>query len=170
MQIGDASTSPKVKTNVLRLLEGAQIPFRWYEYEIMDGRLDAKSLATTIGEPEEQVFKTLVTCGATPRTHFVFVIPATMELDLKKAAKACGQKFVEMLPQRELLPLTGYVHGGCSPIGQKKLFPTWIDETAILFDYICVSGGRIGLNIAIAPETLRNFIGAQFVDLGKDSA
>ena len=71
-----------------------------------------------------------------------------------------------MLPQRELLPLTGYVHGGCSPIGQKKLFPTWIDETAILFDYICVSGGRIGLNIAIEPEALRNFIGAQFVDLG----
>ena len=73
-----------------------------------------------------------------------------------------------MLPQRELLPLTGYVHGGCSPIGQKKLFPTWIDETAILFDYICVSGGRIGLNIAIEPEALRAFIGAHFADLGKE--
>ncbi len=167
MQTGDATSSPQVKTNVLRLLEGAQIPFRWYEYEIVDGKLDAKTLASTIHEPEEQVFKTLVTMGATPRTHFVFVIPANMELDLKKAAKACGQKYVEMLPQRELLPLTGYVHGGCSPIGQKKLFPTWIDETAILFDYICVSGGRIGLNIAIEPEALRNFVNAQFVDLGK---
>ncbi|MBP5300931.1 MAG: hypothetical protein J6Y80_05960, partial [Victivallales bacterium] len=117
MRTGDATSSPQVKTNVLRLLEGAQLPFRWYEYEVLDGKLDAKSLAATIHEPCEQVFKTLVTCGATPRTHFVFVLPATIELDLKKAAKACGQKYVEMLPQRELLPLTGYVHGGCSPIG-----------------------------------------------------
>ena len=170
MQTGDATTSPQVKTNVLRLLEGAQLPFRWYEYEVTDGKLDALSLAAQIGEPPEQVFKTLVTCGAPPRTYFVFVIPGNQELDLKKAAKACGQKYVEMLPQRELLPLTGYVHGGCSPIGQKKLFPTWIDETAILFDYICVSGGRIGLNIAIEPEALRAFVNAQFVDLTKDNA
>ena len=90
MRTGDASTSPQIKTNVLRLLEGAQIPFRWYEYEITDGKLDAQSLAARIHEPPEQVFKTLVTCGATPRTHFVFVIPGTTELDLKKAAKACG--------------------------------------------------------------------------------
>ncbi|MBO5694362.1 MAG: Cys-tRNA(Pro) deacylase, partial [Lentisphaeria bacterium] len=89
------------------------------------------------------------------------------ELDLKKAAKACGRKSIEMIPQKLLFPLTGYIHGGCSPIGMKKLFPTYIDETAILFDKICVSGGRIGTNLGLNPEELAAFINAQFVDLTK---
>ena len=157
---------PTVKTNVLRLLTGAGIPYRWFEYDVSDGRTDAQSVAAKIGEPPEQVFKTLVAIGA-PRTWFVFVIPSVTELDLKKAARAAGQKAVEMIPQRELLPLTGYIHGGCSPIGQKRALPTFIDETAQLYDHICVSGGHVGLNISIAPEALRTFVGAQYADLTK---
>ncbi len=159
--------APTIKTNVLRLLEGAKIPFQWHEFDVSDGKLDAMTCAERIGVAPEQVFKTLVTTGAVARTYFVFVIPATGELDLKKAAKACGQKSVEMLPQKELLPLTGYIHGGCSPIGQKKLFPTYIDETAQLFDTICVSGGHTGLNVELAPDTLLDFVHAQYFDLVK---
>ena len=155
---------PQVKTNVLRLLEGAGIPFRWFEYDVSDGKIDAVSISAKIGESPEQVFKTLVAQGP-KREHFVFVIPAPASLDLKKAARAAGQKSIEMIPQKELLPLTGYIHGGCSPIGQKKLFPTFIDETAQLYDHICVSGGRVGLNIAIDPERLRTFVQAQYADL-----
>ncbi len=155
---------PQVKTNVLRLLEGAAIPFRWFEYDVSDGKIDAVSISAKIGEPPDQVFKTLVAQGPR-RDHFVFVIPAPASLDLKKAARAAGQKSIEMIPQKELLPLTGYIHGGCSPIGQKKLFPTFIDETAQLYDHICVSGGRVGLNIAIDPELLRGFVQAQYADL-----
>jgi Cys-tRNA(Pro)/Cys-tRNA(Cys) deacylase len=159
-----SSGVPKVKTNVLRLLEGANIPFEWFEYDVSDGRTDAVSVAEKIGANPEQVFKTLVVSGA-PRSWFVFVIPSVMTLDLKKAARAAGQKFVEMLPQKELLPLTGYVHGGCSPIGQKKAFPTFIDETAQLHDHIYVSGGHVGLNIRIAPDSLLDFVGAAYADL-----
>ena len=115
----------------------------------------------------EQVFKTLVTQSAS-REHFVFVVPANAELDLKKAAKVSGQKNIEMLPSKQLLPLTGYIHGGCSPVGMKKPFKTFIDETAILYDHICVSGGRVGTNLAIEPETLAKFIGADFADLAKE--
>lgn len=160
-------SAPTIKTNVLRLLEGANIPFTWHEFDVSDGKLDARTCAERIGAEPDQVFKTLVTTGAIARTYFVFVIPATGELDLKKAAKACGQKYVEMLPQKELLPLTGYIHGGCSPIGQKKLFPTFIDETAQLFDTIYVSGGHTGLNVELNPETLRQFVNASFADLTK---
>lgn len=160
-----SSEVPKIKTNVLRLLEGAAIPFEWFEYDVSDGRTDAVSVAGKIGAEPEQVFKTLVVTGAVPRTYFVFVIPSVMTLDLKKAARAAGQKFVEMLPQKELLPLTGYVHGGCSPIGQKKAFPTFIDETAQLHDRIYVSGGHVGLNIRIEPDALRSFVGAGYADL-----
>ena len=98
----------------------------------------------------------------------MFVVPANGELDLKKAAKASGQKSIEMLPSRQLLPLTGYVHGGCSPVGMKKFFRTWIDETAILYDTICVSGGKIGTNLAVNPETLAAFLPAEFADLAKE--
>lgn len=160
-------SQPSVKTNVLRLLETSDIPFQWHEFDVSDGKLDARTCAERVGASPDQVFKTLVTCGATPRTHFVFVIPATGELDLKKAARACGQKYVEMLPQKELLPLTGYVHGGCSPIGQKKLLPTYLDETAQLFDRIYVSGGHVGLNVELPPDALRKFVHAEYADLTK---
>ena len=157
------------KTNVMRLLENARIEYRMFEYPVDDGLIDAVSIARKIGENVEQVFKTLVTQSAS-HEHFVFVVPANAELDLKKAAKVSGQKSIEMLPSRQLLPLTGYVHGGCSPVGMKKPFKTFIDETAILYDHICVSGGRVGTNLAVEPETLAKFIGAEFADLAKDSS
>lgn len=155
------------KTNAIRLLENGNVPFRFYEYDVSDGRIDGKSIAEKIGESPDQVFKTLVTQAPPGKDYFVFVVPASGELDLKKAAKACGRKSIEMIPQKLLFPLTGYIHGGCSPIGMKKLFPTFIDETAILFDKICVSGGRIGTNLGLDPEELAAFINAQFVDLTK---
>ena len=155
------------KTNAIRLLENGNVPFRFYEYDVSDGRIDGKSIAEKIGESPDQVFMTLVTQAPPGKDYFVFVVPASGELDLKKAAKACGRKSIEMIPQKLLFPLTGYIHGGCSPIGMKKLFPTYIDETAILFDKICVSGGRIGTNLGLNPEELAAFINAQFVDLTK---
>lgn len=155
------------KTNAIRLLENGNVPFHFYEYDVSDGRIDGKSIAEKIGKSPDQVFKTLVTQAPPGKDYFVFVVPASGELDLKKAAKACGRKSIEMIPQKLLFPLTGYIHGGCSPIGMKKLFPTFIDETAILFDKICVSGGRIGTNLGLDPEKLAAFINAQFVDLTK---
>lgn len=153
------------KTNAVRLLESAGIAIRLLEYPVDDGRIDALAIAEKLGEPPDRIFKTLVTHGA-PGSYYVFVVPAATELDLRKAARAAGTKSIEMIPLKQLLPLTGYVHGGCSPVGMKKSFPTWIDETAILFDYICVSGGRVGLNIAVAPEELAGAVGARFADLG----
>ena len=152
------------KTNVLRLLDNAGIPYRALEYSGEDGRIDALSIAEKTGIPPEQCFKTLVTENPA-HEHFVFVMPATSGLDLKKAAKASGSKSIVMIPQKELFPLTGYIHGGCSPIGMKKLFPVFIDETAQLFDAIRVSGGRVGVSIEIAPDALLSYTGAKFVDL-----
>ena len=153
------------KTNAIRLLENAAIEFIVHEYD-MDGHTDAVYSAGKLGAEPEQVFKTLVTVGATGE-HFVFIVPANGELDLKKAAKASGQKNIVMIHAKELLPLTGYIHGGCSPVGMKKAFPTYLDETAQLFDTIYVSGGAIGCTLQIAPETLAAFVHAQFVDLCK---
>ena len=155
------------KTNAMRLLDNAKIPYRLFEYPVDDGLIDALSIARKIGQNAEQVFKTLVTQSPS-QEHFVFVVPAGTELDLKKAAKVSGQKSIEMLPSRQLLPLTGYVHGGCSPVGMKKPFRTFIDETAVLYDYICVSGGKIGTNLAVNPETLATFLPAEFADLTKE--
>lgn len=157
------------KTNALRLLDAEQIDYTPYEYAADDGRIDAVSVAEKIGAPPDQVFKTLVT-ESPDREHFVFIIPGNAELDLKKAARAAGKKSIDMLKAKELLPLTGYVHGGCSPIGMKKPLPCRIDESAILFDRIMVSGGRIGLNLAIAPEQLAAFLHAEFADLVKSAA
>jgi len=154
------------KTNALRLLEQAGIEFEPHEYPVDDGKIDAVSVAAKIGVPPEQCFKTLVT-QSPDNNNFVFVIPGSSELDLKKAAKAAGCKSIEMIPSKKLLPLTGYVHGGCSPVGMKKLLPTFIDEIAIIYDFIAVSGGRVGLNITINPEKLAKFIDAEFVDLVK---
>ncbi len=156
------------KTNVVRLLETAGVDFRFYEYDVSDGRLDAISIAEKIQEPAEQVFKTLVTRVVSAKEYFVFVIPGPGELDLRKAAKVCGRKAIEMIPQKLLFPLTGYIHGGCSPVGMKKAFPTFIDESAILYDYICVSAGKVGTNIAVHPEKLSGFIHAEFASLTRD--
>ena len=156
------------KTNVLRLLDNAGISYRALEYSAEDGRIDALSIAEKTGIPPEQCFKTLVTENPA-HEHFVFVMPATSGLDLKKAARVSGSKSIAMILQKTLLPLTGYVHGGCSPIGMKKLFPTFIEETAQLYDTIGVSGGRIGLTVVIDPQDLATFIGAQFADLEKSA-
>ena len=154
------------KTNALRLLDSADVPYAAYEYDVSDGAIDAKSIARKLNRPPETVFKTLVT-ESPEHEHFVFIVPADAELDLKHAAKAAKVKSIEMIPLKSLLPLTGYVHGGCSPIGMKKAFPTFLDETAILYEEICVSGGRVGLNIAIHPETLAGFVNAEFYPLAK---
>ena len=156
------------KTNVLRLLDNAGISYRALEYSGADGRIDALSIAEKTGIPPEQCFKTLVTENPA-HDHFVFVMPATSGLDLKKAAKVSGSKSIAMILQKTLLPLTGYIHGGCSPIGMKKQFPTFIEETAQLYDFIGVSGGRIGLTVVIDPLDLATFINAQFADLEKSA-
>lgn len=153
-----------IKSNVMRLLDAGVLPYEAFEYDISDGRIDALSIAEKIGKDPDQVFKTLVT-QAPGKEYFVFVIPGPGTLDLKKAARAAGVKSIEMIPQKLLFPLTGYIHGGCSPVGMKKFFPTFIDETAILYDFICVSGGKVGLNLALHPERLASFLPAEFADL-----
>ena len=154
------------KTNVMRALDQKKIPYTAHSYD-PDGPIDGVSVAQTLGQPAEQVFKTLVTKGA-GGGYYVFDIPVAENLDLKKAAKAVGEKSIAMLPQKELLPLTGYVHGGCSPVGMKKPFPTWIDETALLTDAFFCSAGRLGAQIGIDPEALAGYIGAQFADLTEE--
>ena len=153
------------KTNVMRLLDQAGIAYtpHYYDTALASGT----EVASALGQSAECVFKTLV-AEANTGEHFVFVIPAPETLSLKKAAKAAGVKSIAMLPQKKLLPLTGYVHGGCSPVGMKKPFPTWIDETALLTDAFFCSAGRLGAQIGVDPETLADYIGAQFADLSVD--
>ena len=155
---------PAAKNNVLRLLETKNIEYIHYTYDISDGKIDAVSVANKIGRAPEEVFKTLVTQSEGPR-YYVFVVPGCCELDLKKAAKAAGVKSVEMIPSKELLPLTGYIHGGCSPFGMKKLFPTFIDETSQLYESICISAGKVGENLSISPDDFISAVPAQFADL-----
>ena len=153
------------KTNVMRLLDAKSIPYeaREYDPEITSGPL----VAAALGEDPDTVFKTLVTEGP-KKEHFVFVIPVNAELDLKKAAKAARVKSIAMIPQKELLPLTGYIHGGCSPFGMKKPFPTFLDETAELFPSIFVSAGRRGYQVGISTSDIISQIGASFADLTVD--
>jgi Cys-tRNA(Pro)/Cys-tRNA(Cys) deacylase len=146
------------------MLEAANIPFTAREYDVSDGAISGVAVAAKIGQAPERVFKTLVTEGKTTGLN-VFVIPSNVELDMKKAAQAAGDKYVEMLKSRELEPRTGYVHGGCSPIGMKKLFPTFIDETAQLYETINVSGGRVGLHVELSPSDIAKLTNAAFCDL-----
>ncbi|MDR1560581.1 MAG: Cys-tRNA(Pro) deacylase [Clostridiales bacterium] len=152
------------KTNALRILEAAEVPFSTHVYDPSDGRIDGLSVAAKIGRKPEIVFKTLVTAGKTTGLN-VFVIPAECELDLKKAAAAAGDKYIEMIKSKDLEPRTGYIHGGCSPVGMKKPFPTFIEETAQLLDKMIVSAGRIGLQAELAPDDLARITGAAFRDL-----
>ena len=151
------------KTNVMRILERAGVAHQVHLYPT-DGALDAVSVAGMLGQEPDAVFKTLVTQGKS-RAFYVFVIPGPQTLDLRRAAAACGEKSVEMLPQKLLLPTTGYIHGGCSPLGMKKAFPTFIDETAQLFDTICVSAGKIGAQVELAPYDLLRLSCAQYARL-----
>lgn len=153
-----------VKTNAMRLLDGAKIKYRAIEYEYDENNLAGTLVADEVGLPYDQVFKTLVAKGE-KRGFLVFCIPVNEELDLKKAAKVCGDKKIEMLPVKDLLTTTGYIRGGCSPIGMKKKFPTYIDETAILFDEISVSAGVRGCQILINPEELVSFTSAELAEL-----
>ena len=143
----------ETKTNAMRILESAGIAYTLHTYDVSDDLVDGVSVAKKCGEDPEQVFKTLVTVG-NDKEHYVFVVPVAQKLDLKACAKAAGVKSVEMIPQKELLPLTGYIHGGCSPVGMKKPFTTIFDETMILFDTILVSGGRVGTQVEVAPDDL----------------
>ena len=155
------------KTNVMRLLESAGIAYRTAEYEYNETNLSGLHAAEQIGIPAEQVFKTLVTRG--DKTGIlVFCIPVDMELDLKKAAAVSKNKKVEMTHMKELLALTGYIRGGCSPIGMKKKYPTFIDETCILFDEIAVSAGIRGEQVILSPEDLARFTEATEADITKE--
>ena len=152
------------KTNVMRMLDKAKITYTTAEYEVDESDLSGTHIAEVTGMNPETVFKTLVAKGD-KTGHCVFCIPCAMEVDLKKAAKITGNKKVEFLPLKELLPTTGYVRGGCSPIGMKKKFPTFIHESAKDFETISVSGGMRGLQVILSPEILKDFIGASFADL-----
>ena len=153
----------EVKTNAMRILERMKIPFEHREYEC-DSFTDGCDIADKLGLPQEQVFKTLVTHGA-DRQHYVFVIPVDQELDLKKCARAVNVKSVQMIHVKELLPLTGYMRGGCTAIGMKKAFPVRIHESAKDKKEIFISGGRIGSQIRLAPEDFCRACDAEYADL-----
>ena len=152
------------KTNAVRLVQQADIPCREEFYEFDENDLNGNHAAEAIGKPAEEVFKTLVARGERTGIN-VFCIPVCFELDLKKAAKAAGDKNMAMIPVKELLGLTGYIRGGCSPVGMKKKYPTFIDETAQLYDEIAVSAGARGHQMLLNPEELARLVGAKFVDL-----
>ena len=151
------------KTNVMRVLDGKKIPYESHSYEPNAG-LSGEEIAGILGEDSKKVFKTLVTQGKSG-AYYVFVVPVEAELDLKKAAKVSGEKAVSMIKQKELLPLTGYVHGGCSPIGMKKQFPTFIHETAAGFDTVFVSAGKVGFQIELSSEDLIGLAGCTVADI-----
>ena len=154
------------KTNAMRILAAAGLPHTLHSYDDSTA-VSGVELAAQLGEDPDHVFKTLVTQGKSGE-HYVFMIPVAQELDLKKAAKACGEKSVAMIKSRDLLPTTGYIHGGCSPIGMKKPFPTYCDETCVLFDTIIFSGGRIGTQIEMSFDDLCQLMDVEPVDLVVD--
>ena len=154
------------KTNAVRLVQQAQIPCREAYYDFDENDLSGIHAAHAVGMPEEQVFKTLVARGERTGIH-VFCIPVCCELDLKKAAKAAGDKNMELVAVKELLNLTGYIRGGCSPVGMKKKYPTHLDETAILYEEIAVSAGERGHQMILPPEELAALINAEFSDITK---
>ena len=144
------------KTNVMRILDKAKVSYKHYTYTDTEA-ISGIEVATVLNQNPLQVFKTLVTVGKSGQ-HYVFLIPVEKELDLKKAAHAVGEKSVEMLKSKELLPLTGYIHGGCSPIGMKKFFPTTIDESAMNFETIIFSAGKIGYQVEVSLDELKKVI------------
>lgn len=152
-----------VKTNVMRLLDQAKIDYSIKEYKVDEKDLSGEHVAKQVGMPGEQVFKTLAARGDTK--IYVFCIPVNTELNLKKAAAIVSAKKIEMVPVKELLNLTGYIRGGCSPIGMKKKYPTFIDETAQLFDSIAVSAGVRGCQLVIVPKDLMTYTQAIYADL-----
>ena len=152
------------KTNVMRLLQQHGKPYTAHYYDGSAGAVSGADVASELGQDLARVFKTLVAVGRS-REHYVFMVPVCAELDLKKAAAAAGEKSVEMIKQKELLPLTGYVHGGCSPIGMKKQFATFADSSALGFEPIFFSAGKIGAQVEVAPEDLKDLTGCAFKEL-----
>ena len=151
------------KTNVMRVLDQKKAAYKAFHLEL-ETAVSGVEMAKALNQDPERTFKTLVTVGKS-KNHYVFVIPVCRELDLKKAAAAVGEKNIEMIPQKELLPLTGYVHGGCSPIGMKKFFTTTIDEKAQNFDTIMFSAGKIGYQVEVGLEDLKKVIRFQLADV-----
>ena len=154
------------KTNVMRILDSLKINYIGHFYE-EDAGLSGTDVAQRLGEDPDRVFKTLVTQGKSGQ-HYVFVIPVKEELDLKKAAGVSGEKAIVMIKQKELLPLTGYIHGGCSPIGMKEPFPSFLDETAELFETVCVSAGKVGAQVELNPQDLIRAASLTTADLVTD--
>ena len=152
------------KTNVMRLLSQAKIVYSAHYYDGSAGAVSGADVARELGQDPARVFKTLVAVGRS-REHYVFMVPVEAELDLKKAAAAAGEKSVEMIKQKELLPLTGYVHGGCSPIGMKKQLKTTADISALGFETIFFSAGKIGAQVEVAPKDLQALTGCAFKEL-----
>ncbi len=150
------------KTNVMRILSQKKIEYNAYEYN--PDETIGENVAALVGKPAESTFKTLVTVANT-KTYYVFVVPVNCSLDLKKAARAAGVKSIEMIKQKELLPLTGYIHGGCSPIGMKKPFRTFLHETATNFEKITFSAGKRGYQVEVDPKDLMNLVNAETADI-----
>ena len=151
-----------IKTNVMRVLDAAGVKYNEYQYD--NTCVTGTEVAALMGQPAERVFKTLVTAAKNGK-NYVFMIPVAEELDLKKAAKAVGEKAISMIKSKELLPLTGYIHGGCSPIGMKKQFPTVIHETACTYETIFFSGGKVGYQVELDPNELFKLIPITSADL-----
>jgi Cys-tRNA(Pro)/Cys-tRNA(Cys) deacylase len=156
----------KVKTNAIRILDSKKIPYEVVTYDNQDGKIDGVSVAVKIGREAREVYKTLVAQGAS-KSIYVYVIPVEAELDLKKAAKAAGEKNVEMIPVKDILKWTGYIRGGCSPIGMKKEYKTFIDESCLGLESMVVSAGKIGVQIVIDPKVLVHLTKAQTPDVRK---
>ena len=154
----------QIKTNVMRVLEQQGIPYIAHEYPHGKEAVDGVTVARLLGQDPECVYKTLVARGKSGGIY-VFCIPVAEALDLKKAARAVGEKAVEMIAVKELLGLTGYIRGGCSPVGMKKKYPTYMDETCQLYDEIAVSAGERGHQMILSPEALARLVDAEFVDL-----
>ncbi|MBN8202077.1 Cys-tRNA(Pro) deacylase [Bacillus sp. NTK034] len=156
----------KGKTNAMRMLDAQKVEYGLITYDNQDGKIDGVSVASKIGKDPESVYKTLVAQGHSKQIY-VFIIPVEDELDLKKAAKASGEKKVEMIPVKDIQKLTGYIRGGCSPVGMKKQYPSFIDVKAAELDLIIVSGGKIGMQMELKAEDLQKAIGANLADLIK---
>ena len=156
----------KGKTNAMRMLDAQKVVYELITYESQDGKVDGVSVAEKIGKNPEAVYKTLVAQGGSKQI-FVFIVPVTEELDLKKAAKAAGEKKVEMIPVKDIQKLTGYIRGGCSPVGMKKLYPSFIDAKSEELDLIIVSGGKIGMQMELKVDDLQKAIGSKLADLIK---
>lgn len=154
------------KTNVCRVLDQKKIEYKEYTYDPNDG-ISGVEVAKSLGQNPDKVFKTLVTVGASKK-YYVFMIPVARELNLKKAARVVNEKSIEMIKAKELLPLTGYIHGGCSPIGMKKQFPTYIDISAQSCDTICFSGGKIGYQVETTLKELQTVIPVEASDITED--